>query len=424
MNARRERKALGSLLASALVGMVVSLAWSVPAHASGIHYDEKARRIEVGTGTDLTLATIAAYVPREALQQTDVQKHIWLLSANLLITNGTRLRLHGSAIGGVVDELRLKSDNHPGPNAFVSITADWGTIDIRSTRITSWDTERRGPDLEYADFGRAFVRARSRLLQRRNIPLQSRMDVVDSEIRALGYGANESYGLVWKVVAPENYLYDVVHVYGDVLRSRIRGNFFGLYSSGLRDAQWKGNRVTQSAEYGIAPHNHSNDLVIEDNEVYDNGNHGITVRQDCSRVWVRNNRVWGNSESGIALHRHITNSSVTGNTVQRNRDSGIVLYGASGIAVRANRVIANGIAGIQLLMATSNSQVEGNEITGNGQFGVFVGRGKGGVGDDNMPRGNVVADNLVWGSGEEEVRTGAAEYNRFARNTRVSAASP
>jgi parallel beta-helix repeat protein len=405
MNANREAAALARRLA-----LGAALFSCASAQAGGIRYYEPSHLIEVQSGADVTLSAIAAVAPPEALRQVDPQHHIWLLSADLLIGNGTRLR--------------LKSDNVPGPNAYVSITADYGTVDIRSTRVTSWDSARKAPDEEYADFGRAFIRVRSRLRSSTFVPLQSRMDVVDSEIRSLGFGDNESYGLVWKVVAPEPYLYDLVHVYGDVLRSRIRGNYFGLYSSGLRDAQWRGNQVWGSVEYGLAPHNHSDGLLIEGNEVHDNGHHGITVRQDCAHLVIRNNTVWGNGESGIALHRRVFDSVIAGNTVQKNRDSGITLFGATRVAVTENIVRDNGIAGVQLLMNTAGSRVEANRISGSGHYGIFVGRGKGRIEGDGLPRGNSIADNQVYGSGDSELRTGDPLLNHFGRNTVASLAGP
>ena len=67
---------------------------------------------------------------------------------------GAKLVLHGSPVGGDVDELRLKSNNLSG-NTFIMVRADWGTVDIDSTKITSWDESASGPDTKYAQYGRA-----------------------------------------------------------------------------------------------------------------------------------------------------------------------------------------------------------------------------------------------------------------------------
>jgi len=43
------------------------------------------------------------------------------------------------SIGGDVSELRLQSNNVPVLMPFVSISAQWGTISIKSSRVLSWD---------------------------------------------------------------------------------------------------------------------------------------------------------------------------------------------------------------------------------------------------------------------------------------------
>src|SRR6185369_9793680 len=115
---------------------------------------------------------------------------------------------------------------------FVSITADHGWVDIRSTRVISWDTHAQRPDTD-PDNGRAFIRVRSRLATMNLVPLQSRMDIIDSEVAYLGYNNSESYGLVWKVATPDRAAFAHVRVFGDVLNARLHDNFFGAYCSGL-----------------------------------------------------------------------------------------------------------------------------------------------------------------------------------------------
>ena len=189
---------------SARIALILMVALAAqPAAGATIRYDRAANVITVDRGAVTTLTTLKAALPQAPIRLVDKDKKTWLLGANVLLTGGSMLRLHGGSAGGDVDELRLKSDNNSGPHAFVSITADHGTLDIRATRVTSWDTAANGPDTEHDTYGRAFIRARSRMRSMLLIPLQSRMDIVDSEVAFLGYDANESYGLVWKVVAPE-----------------------------------------------------------------------------------------------------------------------------------------------------------------------------------------------------------------------------
>jgi mannuronan 5-epimerase len=399
--------------------LLAPLLWAEGALAAALHYSRDQNLITIENGAVMTLSGLKAALPQAPLTLVDPEHRIWLLSASVLLTNSSTLRLHGRAAGGDVDELRLRSDNTPGPHNFVSITADHGTLDIRATRITSWDTAANAPDTEHQRHGRAFIRARSRMRSMFLIPLQSRMDVVDSEIAFLGYAANESYGLVWKVVAPEPYVFDYVRVHGNVLRSNIHDNYFGLYAAGARGSQWRGNRVHHNVQYGMAPHTRSDDLRIEDNDVHDNGNHGITVRLHCARVIVRNNRVWSNADSGITVHHGSNGGLVADNRVFRNRDAGIVIYDSGGVTVHDNVVRDNARMGIQLAMGASDNRIERNELRGNGFYGLFVGKGRGRPprGSDGQPRRNYIAHNRIWDSGAENLRTVNAALNTWIGNT-------
>jgi parallel beta-helix repeat protein len=387
------------------------------ASAAGLRYEQGSNLIVVD-GTATTLSALKAALPQAPLALVDAERKTWLLSANVLLTNGAILRLHGRRARGDVDELRLRSDNLPGPRAFVSLTADHGTLDIRATRVTSWDTAANEPDREHASYGRAFIRARSRMKSAVLTRLESRMDVIDSEVQYLGYDASESYGLVWKLVAPDDYVFQHARVWGNVMRSKIHHNYFGLYAAGARGNEWVGNDIHHNVQYGMAPHTHSDDLLIEDNQVHDNGHHGITVRQGCARVRVRKNRVWANRENGIALHRDANGGEVVGNQVFDNAGSGVSVYDSAGVTVRGNTVRNNGRSGIQLAMNASHNRVEHNDVRDNRFYGVFVGKGSGRAADgrDGMPRRNHIIDNRVQGSGIADLRMGEPSLNEWIAN--------
>lgn len=405
----------------AALACAAALAGAFPARAEpGYRWLPQHNLIIVQTG-GATLSSIKAALPRAPLILVDGARKVWWLGAHLLVTNGGSLRLYGSAAGGDVNELRLRSDNTPATGAFVSVTADYGHLDIRATRITSWDSAANGPDTEYAIYGRAFVRARSRLRSMMLVPLQSRLDISDSEIQYLGYGANESYGLVWKVVAPEPYVLDQVRVYGNVLNSRIHDNYMGLYASGAKGSVWRGNEVYHNVQYGFAPHNRSDDLVIEYNDVHHNGNHGITVRQGCARAVIRHNRVWDNGESGVSLHRRADDALVAGNRIFGNADTGILVYESARALVRNNVVRGNHRAGVQLVMGTRDTRLTRNEVGDNGFYGIFIGRGKGRPEppSDGVPRRNLVAGNVLYGAGVEDLRVSDGSLNAFDDNTRL-----
>lgn len=390
--------------------------WSAQGNAAGFHY-ERDQNLIVIDGVATSPGALHAAMPQVPLAPVDGQRGTWLLRANILVRGGGTLRVHGHQAGGEVDELRLKSDNVDAPGAFVSITADHGWLDIKGTRITSWDSAAQGPDTDY-DNGRAFIRARSRLRTMNLVPEQSRMDVIDSEISFLGYNAGESYGLTWKVVAPESASLEHTGVYGSVVNSRIHDNFVGVYSTGLRGGKWQHNEIDHNARYGLAPHTGSDGLLIEDNAVHDNGDHGITVRKDCERVVIRRNRVWSNSASGISVHDGPRGTLIEANLVHHNADSGILIHASTGTTVRGNTVRDNTVTGIQLAMGAAGNHIEDNQVFNNGLYGVYVGRGRGQpTRGDGQPRSNEIVRNAIYGSGTDNVRPEQPALNRYADNT-------
>src|SRR5215212_835456 len=115
---------------------VILLALLSVSSAFGVtfRWSETSYRIYVTGPGSATLSDIKAGMPSARL--TQVTPGVWHLRANLVMEKGARLVLHGTKIGGDVNELRLQSNNTGEPNSFVYVSADWGSIDIRSTSIT------------------------------------------------------------------------------------------------------------------------------------------------------------------------------------------------------------------------------------------------------------------------------------------------
>src|SRR5436190_6253448 len=147
------------------------------AFAVTFRWSETSYRIYITGPGSATLSDVKAGMPSARL--TQVTPGVWHLRANLVMEQGARLVLHGTKIGGDVNELRLQSNNTGALNDFVYVSADWGAIDIRSTSITSWDDAVNGPDTESGAFRRAFIRARSSLDPDGVTPHESRMDILD-----------------------------------------------------------------------------------------------------------------------------------------------------------------------------------------------------------------------------------------------------
>ena len=383
--------------ASLIIFVTAALGAQLPllddAHAAcpgdAMRYASSSNRLYVDGPVTCTLTDLASFAKSTALDE--VAPGIWLLSANLHLSDGAALILHGTSAGGDVDELRLRSD----PGGFVYIRADWGRIDIAETRVTSWDGD--GPDTNHGD-GRAFIHVRSRLGGDGDAD-QSRMDIRDSDLGYLGYKASESYGLVWKVSGSAAGLYDKVDVLGDVTDSRIHHNYFGAYTYGAHGMRWLRNQIDHNVEYGLDPHDDSDHLLIEDNRVHDNGNHGIICSKRCNDLVIRGNRTFGNDGNGIMIHRQVEDTLVEDNESYGNADAGIAVFNSTGNVIRGNHLHDNR-RGLRLSVASSDNLFEDNLIEDNSQYGIYVYHGSdvptgGGPGTNvgNVFRGNVVEDN-------------------------------
>ncbi len=341
----------------------------------------------------------------------------WQLGANLRLEGGAALLLHGSEVGGDVDELRLRSNNSSAANSTISLRAQWGTFSLRSTRVTSWDDATQAPDTEHATFGRSYIHARSFLDADGTTARESRMDIVDSDVGYLGRYAAESYGLVWKVIGTTPGLYDKVDVLGDVRNSRIHHNYFGMYTYGAYGMRILDNEVDSNVAYGIDPHDDSDALVIERNNVHDNGNHGIICSQRCDNLTIRDNRSERNTGNGLMLHRLVTASLVEGNHLVANTDAGIALFDSSGNTLRDNETRANA-RGIRLSVGASDNLFQGNDIAANTDYGIYFYKGTDApASGDGRPRRNRFVNNVVSGSGDYAIEASDTDDNTFTGTT-------
>jgi parallel beta-helix repeat protein len=438
--------AVGTLLCAASTVCAQSRAVTAPStNSATFRWAGTSNRIYVEGGGSATLNDIKAALPNVPLDLVDPVKKIWLLRANLVIAEGTKLVLHGTSIGGDINEFRLQSANSSAAESFVIVMADWGFLDIKSTKITSWDPAANGPDTEYQALGRASVRVRSRLAPDGITPLESRMDIVDSEVSYLGYDAAESYGLTWKVLGahpdPAKSIFDYVNVYGDVINSHLHDNLFGIYTFGAYGSQWLNNEVDHNAGYGIDPHDDSDHLLIEGNNVHHNGIgnlhnasgtprglHGIIASRRCDNVVIRNNHSWANAGNGIMLHRHCDNSVIENNETYRNADSGIAIFDTDRTVIRNNLILSNSHAGIRFSVGASDNTAEHNEIGFSGTNGIYFFAGTDlPEPDDNdpvvsaRPRRNTVKSNFIHDCGAEGLKwTGADDTeildNKFQAN--------
>jgi parallel beta-helix repeat protein len=387
-----------------------------PCAAANVRWANSSNRIYVTGDVACTLTDIktlgSASIP---LSLVDPVGKVWFLGANLFLQEGATLVLHGSAIGGDVNELRLKSNNLI-PGDFVFVRAEWGTIDMDGTAVTSWDEDAQGPDTEYETYQRAFIHVRSRLSG--VTPRESRMDIRNSDVGYLGYAGAEAYGLTWKVTTKT---YDTVGVFGDVVSSTIHNNYFGIYTYGAEAMTFIDNEVSDNVKYGIDPHDDSDFLVIEGNNVHGNGTHGIICSQRCNDLSIVGNTSSGNGGNGIMLHRNANDSLVEGNTVNDNVDSGIAIFDSHRNTVRNNTAIGNA-KGIRLSVGSSENLIEDNTFASSSKYGLYFYKGTDAatVGDGrlklNVFRGNTVSGNESVGAKIRQADDNVFQGNAFIGN--------
>lgn len=408
------------VLLSASAAFGVSYRWSAGSY----------RIYVTGPGT-VTLSDVKVGMPNAPL--TQIAPGVWHLRANLVMEKGAKLLLHGTKLGGDVNQLRLQSNNTGETNAFIYLSADWGTLDIRSTSITSWDDDVDGPDTESGPFRRAFIRVRSSLDADGVTPHESRMDIIDSDIGYLGSHDAEAYGLVWKVIESPNAsygaltnLYNLVNVYGDIIHSRLHHNYFGMYSFGAYGMRMLDNESDHNVGYGFDPHDDSDYLVIEGNNVHHNGWHGIIASQRCNNVIIRNNVCWDNGRNGIMLHRYCDDSLIENNRCFHNGDSGVALFDNRRTIVRGNTCLRNFNAGIRLSVGAQDNVIVDNEFANGANFGLYLYNG-GDLpfpGDDGHPKRNQFIRNRVHDNAGNPVFLTTSDDNAFLGNIFEANAGP
>ena len=391
-----------------------------PCSAANIRWAASSNRVYITGDVECTLTEIkqlgSKYIP---LTVSDPANKVWFLGAKLILQNGAKLILHGSPIGGDVDELRLKSNNATSTNNFVIIQADWGGIDIDSTKIVSWDEVASGIDTEYALYKRAYINIRSRLDIDGVTPRESRMDIKNSDIGYLGYNGAEAYGLAWKVSSGS---FDTVGVFGDVTNNTIHHNYFGVYTYGAQAMTFLNNEVYDNVKYGLDPHDDSDFLIIDGNYVHNNGSHGIICSQRCDNLIITNNTSSYNGGNGIMLHRNTNDSLVEYNTLYNNADSGIAIFDSHRNTLRNNDAKYNK-NGIRLSVGSSNNIVENNNFSENSKYGMYFYKGSDvpTSGDGrikfNTFRNNIINTNISVAAKIQQADSNIFEGNEFVGNS-------
>ncbi|MCX6043922.1 MAG: right-handed parallel beta-helix repeat-containing protein [Chloroflexi bacterium] len=308
------------------------------------------------TVPELSAKLIGQNLPNLLLDQGN---GIWLLKANILINPTAQL-----SVVDPVKELRLESI----PGNFVNINAyRGGYLLINTIKVTSWDSAGNVVDQNTAD-GRAYLGAQE----------GGRMDIVNSEIAYLGWGANEVSGLSWRKRLTSADA--ATGATGTVQGSNIHDNYYGLFASGAYGLKILSNQVHNSLGYGISARDDSEAMEIAGNDVFANANNGIIIGRQSQNNQVHDNQVHDHTQDGIVVEQSATANLISNNNAYNNRN-GIVLSQASANQVQTNQ-LHNNITGITLEAKynasasidniTTANQVVSNTIDSNTSYGIYL----------------------------------------------------
>jgi parallel beta-helix repeat protein len=305
-----------------------------------VTFDRGMNKIVLTAGQGVTLPALSEAIGTPAALR-EVAPGEWLLGATLEILPGASLQVR------VPDVRWLMLTSSPA--GFVSVKVLGGGLDITGTCVTSWDPTQGRVDTEHLD-GRSFLLARN----------GGQLTIDHAEVRYLGYGEVEAYGLSWRTEGTG----------GRITNSIVSHLFYGLYTFETSGLVVQDNEFHDNVLYGIDPHTRSHNLLIERNIVRDNGRHGIILAEDCTDSVIRDNIVYRNGHHGIVLYLNSDRNLVESNESFANAATGININQSASNTIRGNRSYDNIESGILVSQTARNNLVEGNQIRGNQQDGV------------------------------------------------------
>lgn len=437
----------GAAVLAAVAGATAVVAVAGPASAascaSPVRYVSSTNTIYLTGGGSFTPTQIVAACPDAPLKLVDSSSRTWELDADLVVQEGSTLTLAGKAAGGDVDNLRIRSLASNKATEVQQIAALYGTIDIESVNISSWDTAAGGPDTneklssspQSTDRGRAFIRAISTYAADGKTVLASRMNIRNSKLSYLGYFGGEAYGVAYKARGCDRDHISAckkMRVRGEQLNSTFDHNYMGTYTWGAYGITFRGNTYSNNVAYGLDPHDGSSNLIIDKNRFTYNGNHGLICSQLCTKLTITNNisdhngvRPSGATAAdddadgqvhGIMLHRGVTNSVISGNMVtDQVRGAGIAIFDSTNNKV-SNNTLINNAYGIRLSVGTAKNTFKSNTITDSIQNAVYMYKGTDTAiysTKSGRPTSNTFDGNTISKTGSYGLRIVDADKNTF-----------
>ncbi len=444
---RRLPRLVGVLLLAGVGPIVMAARADAAACSSPVRYASSSNTIYLVTKQSYTPSDIRSFCASAPLTLVDAASKTWELSADLVLQNGATLVLHGSKAGGDVDTLRLRSLADNAPTNVSALTALYGTIDIDSVHVTSWDDATGKPDADPSlpsgastDRGRAFIRALSTLDSDGVTPRQSTMTIANSEVDHLGYDGSEAEGVAYKTRGCDHTSANIgvcqkVQVTGSETNSHFHDSFMGTFTWGASGITFKNNEYDHNVVYGLDPHDVSTKLTIDHNHFDNNGDHGLICAEACDHLTITNNESDHNGMvpfrgpsgtdtptkvHGIMLYRGVTNTTVSGNSVHdQPNGAGIAIYDTSGDTVTNNKIVGAQY-GIQISVGSAKNTISNNTVTNSTLYGVYMYKSSDAVHyttASGHPTGNVLSNNTFNGTGSNAVKLTESDSNQFTNST-------
>lgn len=326
---------------------------ATPATGVKIEYHREIDAITVsGNLTVVDIPTIYRIINDATLLEHEGDG-VYLLKTSLELKRHTVLLIEGPQVAW----LKLKSDE----KGAVRIFGDSANIGISETKITSWDPKLNDVDRNVDD-GRAHIRINN-----------GRMDIVKTEIAFLGQpklrnSGGGVYGLSWRIENSARFERELTT--GTFEENDIHENYIGFYSFGATGMVIRNNKVYSNLEYGLDPHDDSNNFIVEFNDIHDNGNHGIIFSRRCVNNVIRNNRSYNNALHGIMLDRESNYNSIYDNYIAGNTD-GVALWRSDLNTIYNNEVIENK-RGMRINRRAADNVIYDNTIKNSTQYGVYL----------------------------------------------------
>lgn len=192
------------------------------------------------------------------------------------------------------------------------------------------------------------------------------LSIRHSRLAHLGFDAPGAYGLSW---VRHGRTVNAARPSGSIVQTQLHDLYYALYTYEAANLSILANEITQSAVYGIDPHDYSENILIAGNDVSGSGKHGIVLSKGVTNTRIIENRSHGNAGNGIVIDRWSELNVAADNQVWGNAGDGIAVYESGRNIIAHNKVWGNARLGIRV-RGSDDVSLTLNEMKGNGSHAI------------------------------------------------------